>query len=347
MALKGSESWDLYGDSDITDYFVSVGLGTIVAGAGRCGSAAFKGTAAIGSGPTAGVTTSSDSGFAGWATSPTGFGVTTNFSINSPLNSFPLAFIRVLADGSVDLWKGVNGSIGTRIGTTPAGLISISHYTHVGVEWKISTSGYLRVYINGHLAADSGTINMFTPFTSGGWSSLSWTPIGFIDDLYWGDGDTSDPLNPWASFLGDLRVEGQLCLTDAVGGGGTFRTWTPSTGTDHGALLDENPPDDDTTFVSSGTIGQRESVKFANITPTTGAVYGIKAMPNMVKTTFADRTVQVGAYVAATEAYQPAQALAQTTYKYYPAMMGYNPVAAVPWTISTANSMEPIVKIAS
>lgn len=350
MALKGTASFDVYGTSNITDQFVSCGPGAIVPGAGRCGSAAFHGTTAGGSGPSIGVTTSEISGYAGFAYNPDGFNVTNTFSLGSTgVGAASIwAFLRVNDNGSIALWKGVNYLIGTQLAVTPAGLLSTSHYTHIGWEFKQGTSGYMRVYVNKQLVADTGIVNMLAVFTDGlPFGRIDWTPLGYIDDLYWGDTDASDPLNPWVSILqiGDQHVEGQLPLTDAVGGGGTFRDFACSTGTDHGALLDENPPNGDTDYVSSSTLNARESVRYPIIIPTTGGVTSIQHMPNLLKTTFADRLIANGVYSHGALSLGVDQAPAQTNYKYYPQLFAANPVIAAPWSIADTNAEEAVLKI--
>jgi hypothetical protein len=231
--------------------------------------------------------------------------------------------------------------------TTPPGLIHNNRYSAIGVDWLISTSGYLKIYVDGHLYANSGVVNMHTFYTSGQWGLLAWTVNGYIDDLFWGDQNTTNPLDAIAAYPGDAHVQGQLCQTDAIAGGGNFKEWSPSTGTDHGALLDENPPNDNTDYVSSGTVGQRESVKFPAILPASGSIFGIRHLPNAIKTTFATREVVVGTYVGGVESYQAAQALAQTNYRYYPSVHGYNPVAAAAWSVATANLEQALIKISS
>jgi hypothetical protein len=341
--LKGMESFDIYETAQINQYFGGAGPGSIEAGAGRCGTAAWHGTAAAGSGPFIGVTDGSiDSGYAAMAYKPVGFNVNANFSIISPDNGFPVLFIRVLSSGAVDLWKGVNTIIGDFLATTPAGLLSIGTYTHIGVEWKHGASGYLRVYINGLLAADSGIVNTFTSFSGGTWSSIAFDPEGWIDDLYWGDASGAAP---WNAFFGDCHVEGQVARTDAASGGGTYKEWAPSTGTDHGALVDEIPPDDGATYVSSPTAGETDTFKFPAIVPLTGPVYAIQLMPNMLKTQFETRTICNCVVSGGTLVTGVTQALAATSFKYYPQIYGPNPVTGAPWTVATANTMEGGVQV--
>lgn len=338
------ESWDIYAVGDVTDYFQTVDAGnsTIVAGAGRCSSAAFRNTSAVGNGVTIGVETAVSSGYAAWAHNADAFQVTASFEVQAADGSV-LMFARVIADGSVDIWKGPNTTLGTLLGATAAGLISAGTYSHIGLEWNFHAStGYARIYINkaqgGSANFASGNTDTTNIWTSGQWHTLAWLPKGYIDDLYWGD---TVGASPWNAFLGDCRVQGQLALTDAVGGVATYRDFTPSAGTDHGALVDENPPDDATTYLSSATIGHRETLFFPAISISTGTVYAVQLMPNAVKTSAGGRQIQnfirvsSGSTSLAGQIWSPSQ----TNYKYYPAVMQTNPAAGgAAWTASTVNT---------
>jgi hypothetical protein len=70
------------------------------------------------------------------------------------------------------------------------------------------------------------------------------------DDLYVLDGDTSDPINTLADFLGDVAVSWVPPIAD-----GDLNHWTPSSGGSRYAMVDEIPPDDDTTYIQSATPG--------------------------------------------------------------------------------------------
>jgi hypothetical protein len=54
--------------------------------------------------------------------------------------------------------------------------------------------------------------------------------------------------------------------------------FTPSTGTDNSALVDEIPADDDTTYVESATVSDRDLYNYANLTaiPSGFSIYGIQ-----------------------------------------------------------------------
>lgn len=344
MSLLGMESWDIYGINDVTDIYPTLDANcSIVAGQGRCGSAALLNVSANGGGPTIAIPApTANGGYFGEA-----------IKVGSYHGSFAililpaggsgatgtLCFLRVLGNGSVEAWKGANTVLGTRLGATAAGLTSAGHYVHLGYEWKIaSVGGYSRIYINGALQYDSGPVNMSTVFTPiQPWGLIASHINGYIDDLYWGDDQGSAP---WNAFLGDCRVEGQLALTDAAGGGGFYRQFTPSSGTDHGALLNENPPNDGTTYVASGTVGQKETVKFPAITPTTGVVYGVQLMPNAVKTAFSLRQIATLVRSGGSDDIGLTQTLAQTDFKYYPQTYQRNPIGPADWTKATVDAMD-------
>jgi hypothetical protein len=346
MALLGMEGWDSIAIGDTTDYWQGYDTtnSTLVAGAGRCGTTAFRNIAAVGNGPFIGVTTVVSSGYAGWAYSPEDFSPgNATFSVENASAGSPLAFIIVQANGSIDVWKGPNTTLGTFIGSTDPGFISIGHYSHIGFEWNFdAAAGYFRVYIDGVLRYDSGAIDSTNIWTSGQWDLLYWHPKGYMDDLYWGD---TSGAAPWNAFLGDCHVEENVVQTDAVGGNGFYRDFTPSAGTDHGALIDEIPPDDGTTYLEADTVSFRESHGCGSIVPGSGTIYGVQVMPNMVKTDAGTRAAACLIRSGGSTATGDIQALAQTNYKYYPDVFQTNPVTGLAWTVSQVNAQEIGVEV--
>ena len=85
-------------------------------------------------------------------------------------------------------------------------------------------------------------------------ASTSW----YVDDLYLADGTGPAPQN---YFLGPIKIETLLPQTDGVAPGSNAGL-TPSTGVDHGALVDENPANA-TDYNSSGTIGAKDTVQLS------------------------------------------------------------------------------------
>lgn len=100
------------------------------------------------------------------------------------------------------------------------------------------------------------------------WNRDAGTTTIHIDDIYICDGSTA--INN--TFRGDSQVEGILPTTD-----GATTQWTPSTGTNHAALVDDaatTPNDAD--YNSTGTLNLIDLYNFGDLTLTTGTIYGLQ-----------------------------------------------------------------------
>ena len=82
------------------------------------------------------------------------------------------------------------------------------------------------------------------------------------DDYYSASGSTS--------FQGDCRV-----ITNVPTSDGTYTAWTPSTGTNHYAVVDEIPYNGDTDYISTAGAGNRDTFGFPAL-GVTGTVLGVQ-----------------------------------------------------------------------
>ena len=98
---------------------------------------------------------------------------------------------------------------------------------------------------------------------------------GYACDIYCVNSDTTD-INGHATtlnaFLGDVSIEVTLPITDQT------VNWTPSSGSSHFTLVDEIPPDDDTTYVYSDTTSQNETFTFTQLIGFTGTLLGAQLL---------------------------------------------------------------------
>jgi hypothetical protein len=208
---------------------------------------------------------------------------------------------------------------------------ALNVYSQFGFEWNFSATGYLRIYVNGTLAADSGVVNTLLG-AAGQWATLGFAGFGYTDDLYWGD---TSGIAPWNAYLGDQHIQGQVAYLP-----GNYQEWTPLTGANHVAMVSEIPPDDGTTYVWTDTIGLKETFKFPPIIPLQGVVTAIQLMPNMEKSAFRTRVVRNMWRSGGADAFGSNKSLAAGGYRYYPQMAQVNPVTGLPWTVATANAVE-------
>jgi hypothetical protein len=120
---------------------------------------------------------------------------------------------------------------------------------------------------------------------------------GTVSDFYLLDTTGAGPDN---DFLGDIQVEPLRPTAD-----GNYTEWTPNTGTDHFALVDDasNSIDGDATYNSSSTIGNRDTFIFENSAGPVGAAVKVVCYTMYCeKTTGGSNAVKGLARLAATDA---------------------------------------------
>jgi hypothetical protein len=151
----------------------------------------------------------------------------------------------------------------------------------------------------------------------------------YIDDLY--ILTTSGSAN--TTFWGDVHIEARFPTSDA-----TYSQWTPSTGTDHYALVDETTPNT-TDYVSSLTPGQKDTYGFQDLTATDGTVMAVQEMIYAQKSDAGARSIAGLSRVSSTDYDGETKALT-SSYTYYTHVMERNPNTGIAWTISEVNASE-------
>jgi hypothetical protein len=249
---------------------------------------------------------------------------------NGGMYSKQVAALGIQSNGTLVLLRST-GAQGTEV-TRSLKAISDSSWHHIAWSFTIDPSaGRAIVYVDGDVA------NPWIDFTgntgvSGGYTDLSVlrynSPTGGgttqqMCDFAWGDAITD--------YKGDVRVYGRLPNAD-----GTTLQWTPNSGVTHYTQVDENPPDNGTTFNSNLPVGNIDTYKFPVIGIPSGVVYAVQVNPMMAKTDVGFRgatpVIRQGGinYVVGTQ-----DAIADGQYLWYPQCFETDPTGAA-WTVSTA-----------
>jgi hypothetical protein len=163
------------------------------------------------------------------------------------------------------------------------------------------------------------------------WGCVTGSALIYCDDFYICDGSSATRNN----FLGIQRVEAVLMRTDAAGIG-THQEWTPSSGTDHGAMVDETVPDGDTTY-NAATAAAKDSYQHTALT-LTGTLQGVQVNPYWRKTDAGACTARTLARVGGTT-YSGTTQSPLTTYSIMPEVLEVNP-AGGEWTAASFNAAE-------
>lgn len=231
----------------------------------------------------------------------------------------------------------------TRNGTSLGlGTAVLSQLTWYYIEVKITinnTTGVFAVKLNG-----VSELNLTSQDTQNGGT-------GVIDNYrlgYNGSGQASDPAfyddhvmldttgsAPNNDFIGDVRVEALL-----PNGNGNSSQWVgqDADSTDNYLNVDEASPDDNTTYNESGTVSNKDTYAYSNLTPGSGTVYGVQIVPYARKTDSGSRSIVSVARLSATEVDSSNKALT-TTYLYLPDMRETKPGGGA-WSVSDVNSAE-------
>jgi hypothetical protein len=160
-----------------------------------------------------------------------------------------------------------------------------------------------------------------------------------IDDVYFADdaGGVND------DFLGDVRIE-----TLRPNGDTAQAEFTPSSGTDHYAMVDDNGPqhDGDGTYVQSDTVGHVDRYAWPGLSRSPAAIHGINVSTVMRKDDAGPREARALIRSGETTAHGATRALT-TSYAMYGDVFDQDPDTGGAWTESALETLEAGVEVVS
>lgn len=192
------------------------------------------------------------------------------------------------------------------------------------VELRVNDAVWLNLTGVNTQATANATANVFG---LGGCAGFT-----YFDDVYVGDGTST--------FLGDAKVVTVI----ASPGNGALTDWTPSTGTDHGAMVDDLTPTT-TDANSAGTVGQRDSYNFAAL-GVTGTVQAVQLNNWCRKSDTGPRSAGGFTRIGSTN-YDGTNtvALSDSSYIDVRELWPTSPATAVPWLVSEIDGAEFGVRV--
>jgi hypothetical protein len=232
---------------------------------------------------------------------------------------------------------------GTTLATSTRVLLTLLTYY---IEWKVAIDdaagvaelvieGTPEITLSGVDTRNAGTtVDRFYLQGLGGGDGQS----AQFDDLYLAD-DSGSVNN---DYLGDLRVQYR-----APNGNGNSSQFDGSDGNsiDNYLLVDESVPDDDTTYVQSPDVGDKDTYTYEDLTPTAGSVPGVQIIPYAKRTDAGAREIVTVARLSGTETDSASTGLL-TDYAYYPDVRETKPGGGA-WSITDVNNAEFGVKVSA
>ena len=155
----------------------------------------------------------------------------------------------------------------------------------------------------------------------------------YYDDFYLCD--TSGAANN--DFLGDVRIDVLI-----PNGPGTYQDWTPSTGTNHAALVDETSPNT-TDYLTGETPGAKETLTLGDL-PVQGSVVAVQVCNYLAKADSGSAKARNLIRSGTTDAYGPEAALS-TSYVYNLSVHETDPATGAAWSTTAVNALEVGVEV--
>jgi hypothetical protein len=251
--------------------------------------------------------------------------------------------------GNLSIARGVSVVLGTT--TTPPIAPNVWNFIEFKVTFATGATGSAEVRVNGvvvlsltsiqtaasaNASANVVEIGATNVFSYGGFSSANGAAY---DDVY--ICDTTGSLNN--TYLGDIQVN--AILPNANGTENDFSKGGTAIGSQNFVQVDENPPDDDTSYVISPTIGNIDRYLYPPIVPTTGTPYAVVVWNRARKDDAGVRSIRAAIKSGATVSDSGTDQPLSTSYQYLMGLFETDPNTAVAWTMVNIQAAEFGVKV--
>ena len=248
-------------------------------------------------------------------------------------------------DGKLEVTRGTTTAVA---GGESVRSVNIDTWYYVEMKVTIADSigaGTCEVRINGKnwLTVDAGedlqvSANATADIIRITMSNVNAPDDFFMDDLYFFDGTGSENND----FAGDVKVA--ALFSD---GNGTTSDFDGSDGNsvDNYLLVDENPTDDDSTYVESSTPGDIDLYTFDDMSETPSAIHAVQTNNVMRKSDAGGRTIRSVARPVGTNFFGFSKAPSAESFTNEEEVYDLNPETSLAWTEVLLNATEFGVEI--
>lgn len=242
----------------------------------------------------------------------------------------------ITTTGTLRVYRG-----GALLGESAPVLVDADTWYYVELKIKCHNSaGTYEVRVGGsNVLSGSGVdtqIGANAYYDNVKFSSVHWTMHIIMDDIYICDGFGS--INN--DFLGPCRVVSVFPDGDDTAG------WdTASGGSDHYLDVDENPADDNTTYVEDNTSGHKDLYDYATMSIGIGDIKGLSIKTQCRETDANNFSLITPIKSGAAESDDSAQSIGSTDYVIKTRISETDPNTLTAWTETTVNAAKFGVKV--
>lgn len=230
--------------------------------------------------------------------------------------------IYVNVDGSISAYKGTT----VILGTSAAGIVTVETWMYMEIKVCIhDTTGTYEVRLNGVSVLSGSGADTKAQTTSGcsGIRFHGFSDYSYLDDVVIHDGD----------FLGDVRVDDVLPT-----GAGNYAQFTPSAGANF-ECVDDTDIDNDTTYVSSETVGHKDSYAMGDLSAIGADIHAVIACVTARKDDAGTRKIKPLIRIAGTD-YEGDEISLGDSYHTYQHVWLTNPADSAAFEEADVNAME-------
>jgi len=207
-------------------------------------------------------------------------------------------------------------------------------WMHIEAKLVVAAAGSYEVRINGVTVLSAAGVDMtMTANESADKVALGGDGYTCQDDVCIADGTGGE------GFIGDKRV-----VTRMPTGNGHYADWTPSAGPNW-QCVDEETPNDDTDYVSSATVGHKDSYDMAAV-GMVGLVSAVQILACVRKDDAGVHTARLLTRSGGGDSFGTAEAIGDS-YQYLRQVRETDPATGVAWTVAGVDAMEAGVDIVS
>lgn len=273
-------------------------------------------------------------GFEWYQDENAGDGILILFRETSSSNSHARLYIN--RQGFLEVYGGAGTVLAT--GTTR---IRLNKWNFVEMKVTVAngTGGSIEVRLNGLSEISISSVD--TQNTAGAYARfiniMPQDPVGMsrgLANLY--VCDSTGSINN--DFLGPCR-----CQSIVPNAEGSTIQWTPSAGSDNSAMVDElgtGVSDNDTTYVSAVTPGERDLYGYTDLTITDPVIFGVTGTIDVRVDSVSPESVCQVANSNGTISVLPTKSITSTSYSRRVDILELDPDTSNPWTLAAINALE-------
>jgi hypothetical protein len=211
------------------------------------------------------------------------------------------------------------------------------NFAELLVHRASGTSGSVEIKVNGVTVAsetgvNTGTSGIDNIYLQSGNGTADSSNLIQYDDLYVRDDLTA---------LGPSRVDTLRPSADTA-----QKDWTPSTGSDNYAMVDDDSYDD-TTYVSAATVGDKDLYDFGALAFDPETIHAVQALYTASKDDVTARTVRSTIVSGATTANGATVAPGDTGFTVYTDIYETDPATSAAWDTAGVNALQAGIEVVS